>query len=174
MIRSTLARLGGLFLTTTVFGACSLLAPYDQTFMCSSTDDYGRCIGVEQAYDEAIGGAAPAPAVTATTLDPAEREVGYAPPPATFGATLDSARNSYKAAEYREMQKLIEQPVTPLVKPPKVLRTLIVAYPAGTTTLFSPRYIWYFANDGRFVIGDYLNQEVSGPSDALTPFNGPR
>lgn len=151
---------------------CSILAPYDQTFMCEKTDDFGRCIGVQQAYDEAIGGPIDAPG--ATPLDPRPPEerngtIGYQPP-GSPQVELSVARQAYKTAEYREMQKLIEQPVTPMVAPPKVLRTLIVAYPAGTTTLFSPRFIWYFAHDGRFVIGDYLNQDAGRESGALSPF----
>jgi conjugal transfer pilus assembly protein TraV len=169
MIRNLSA---GIILGLAVSG-CSILAPYDQKFMCEATDDYGRCIGVEQAYNEAIGGRVDPSATTAMGpgLQEADGTTGYQPA-GSPQMELSAARQAYKAAEYREMQKLIEQPVTPMVKPPKVLRTLIVAYPDGTTTLYSPRFIWYFAHDGRFVIGDYLNQAEDAESGALTPFSG--
>jgi len=45
--------------------------------------------------------------------------------------------------------------VTPLVRPPQVLRTLIVSYTVGES-LYMPRYVFYFADEARFVIGDYF------------------
>jgi len=54
------------------------------------------------------------------------------------------------------MAGLIEAPVTPLVKAPTVLRTLVVSYTAERT-LFMPRYVYYFADEARFVMGETLN-----------------
>ena len=82
-----------------------------------------------------------------------------------------SGREVYKENEYRELAALIEEPTTPIVRPPKVLRTLVVSYPSGQT-LYMPRYIVYFADEARFVVGDYLND--TKPETATVFPNGKR
>ena len=150
---------------------CALFNPYDSEFMCSATDDYGRCLDVDGAYAEAVEGKKNTP-----------RRKGKAPVDDDTARAQDDARqaqensaySAYKDSEYREMRKLLEQPVTPLVRPPKVLRTLITAYPSNDRTLYTPRYVFFFADEGQFVIGDYLN--TLPPADApghLQPFGAP-
>lgn len=122
---------------------CALFNPYDSEFMCSATDDYGRCVDDD----------------TAQAQDDARH------------AEETRAYSAYKDSEYREMRKLLEQPVTPLVKPPKVLRTLITAYPSNDRTLYTPRYVFFFADEGQFVIGDYLNAAPPSRDEGnLLPF----
>lgn len=133
-----------------VLSGCALFNPYDSKFMCSATDDYGRCVDVDGAYADAVAGRKNPPKHRAK-----EQAEGATPDESI--AQEAAAYSAYKDAEYREMRKLIDQPVTPLVKPPKVLRTLITAYPSSERTLYTPRYVFYFADEGQFVIGDYLN-----------------
>lgn len=150
---------------------CALFNPYDSEFMCSATDDYGRCVDVDDAYAEAIEGRKTPP-----------KRKGKAPVDDDTGQASDQLRrtdetraySAYKDSEYREMRKLLDQPVTPLVKPPKVLRTLITAYPSNERTLYTPRYVFYFADEGQFVIGDYLNAAPPRRDEAnLQPFGAP-
>ncbi|MEO8755268.1 MAG: TraV family lipoprotein, partial [Casimicrobiaceae bacterium] len=75
-----------------------------------------------------------------------------------------------REARYRELAGLIENPVTPLVQPPKVLRTLIVSYSAGDA-LYMPRYVYYIAEDAKFVLGDYLQN--SPAERTMYPNGGP-
>lgn len=150
---------------------CALFNPYDSEFMCSATDDYGRCVDVDGAYADAIEGRKNAP-----------RRTGKAAVDDETARAQDGARHedeghaysAYKEAEYRELRKLLDQPVTPLVKPPKVLRTLITAYPSNDRTLYTPRYVFFFADEGQFVIGDYLNAVPPARDEAnLQPFGAP-
>ena len=165
--------LGALALLLSLAG-CKTLVPYESTFMCEKSRDYGKCMDVQQAYEDALGSAPRNPA----QLKPGSREpeLRYkaetrATPPGTRPAigvppsgeprllrtalTL-SPEELYRDREYRELAGLIEQPVTPVVKPPKVLRTLIVSYTAGES-LYMPRYVYYLADEARFVLGDYLS-----------------
>jgi conjugal transfer pilus assembly protein TraV len=150
---------------------CAVFNPYDSEFMCSATDDYGRCLDVDGAYAEAVEGRKNPP-----------RRNGKA---VVDDATADEqdgmrhvqetrAYSAYKDSEYREMRKLLDAPVTPLVKPPKVLRTLITAYPSNDRTLYTPRYVFFFADEGQFVLGDYLNAAPPARDEAsLQPFGAP-
>jgi conjugal transfer pilus assembly protein TraV len=140
---------------------CAIFSPYDNEFMCSATDDYGQCIDVGGAYDDALAGRKSRGAQSV----PKSPE---APAPDT------ASRSEYKAAEYRELRKLLEAPVTPLVKPPKVLRTLVMAYPSGDGTLYTPRYVFFFADEGGFVLGDYLNATPpETATETLSPLGAP-
>jgi conjugal transfer pilus assembly protein TraV len=182
---------------------CKTLVPYESTFMCEKSRDFGRCMDVQQAYEDALGAAPANPA----QLQPGAKEPEFrykganaAKPtkrsgaqPALGGAGSQEPRllrttltlspeELYRDREYRELAGLIEQPVTPVVKPPKVLRTLIVSYTAGES-LYMPRYVYYFADEARFVLGDYLSpkDEVkqvfpNGPATAprTDPKTGPK
>lgn len=140
--------------------ACSVIAPYDNEFQCERNQDYGKCTDVQGAYTDALGGRMDAPAAAAGDRKEARP---------SEDATGRHAISRYKAAEYREMARLIEEPVTPLVIPPKVLRTLVIAYPTGEKTLYLPRYIYHFASDGRFVMGDYLNTKKPDNGSVMYP-----
>lgn len=150
---------------------CALFNPYDSEFMCSATDDYGRCMDVDGAYAEAIEGRKNPPklkgkAAVGDDTAQVQDELRHSDETRAYSA--------YKDSEYREMRKLLEQPVTPLVKPPKVLRTLITAYPSNDRTLYTPRYVFFFADEGQFVIGDYLNAAPPSRDEGnLLPFGAP-
>ena len=151
-----------------LMSGCALFNPYDSEFKCSATDDYGRCVDVDEAYADALAGRKVQRRLRdrkssadddQTVADQTAREAQQA-----------ASYSAYKDAEYREMRKLLDQPVTPLVKPPKVLRTLITAYPSNERTLYTPRYVFYFADEGKFVLGDYLNAAPGNTPDNLMPF----
>lgn len=166
MLIHSIGRLGAAFgLSTIAFtlSSCSLLAPFDSKFQCERSRDFGKCTDVQGAYTDALGG----------QVDPEHpiEEPNTAKDKKHKTESVDIARtreddavgrsnlNRYKAAEYAEMAGLIEKPITPVIAPPKVLRTLVVAYATPEKTLFLPRYVYYFVSEGNFVMGDYLNAE---------------
>ena len=141
---------------------CSIFVPYDSEFSCPGTTDYGKCLSVEGAYSEALGGAVEADAVASEDVAGDKAKSKEKPKSRVAGESQALGRaavNRYKAAEYAELAKAIESPITPMVLPPKVLRTLVIAYATGEKTLYMPRYVYFFANDGAFVLGDYLSRE---------------
>lgn len=161
MIRTLVASVALLTLS-----GCALFVPFESEFMCEATNEYGQCITVEGAYDQALGGKqpegkAPKPSKKRKGKDKGEAEDEPAPDAEAY--------SRYRAAEYDRMSALMEGPVTPLVRPPKVLRTLVVAYSEADRTLYSPRFIFYFADEGGFVFGDYLNAVEDQSSRTLYP-----
>jgi conjugal transfer pilus assembly protein TraV len=146
-----------LILTMVVaLAGCSTLNPYHSEFMCAASENHGKCESVNQAYTEALdkkaakkqGAVAPAAPAAETTVRAAD---------GTFIKTAQlTGEERYHDAEYRKLAALVEEPVMPIVKQPTVLRTLILSYPAGES-LYMPRYVMYFADAPKFVIGEYLN-----------------
>lgn len=166
-------RAAALVLMMASLAGCKALVPYDSQFACAKSQDYGKCMDVQSAYEDAVAaepatvsrdkGAAKAPKLDYRTRPVASDKTGAkgkskaAPTgrvtPVEFVPETAMAR--YRNAQYSEMAQLIESPVTPLVKPPKVLRTLIVSYSAGNS-LYMPRFVYYIAEESKFILGDYL------------------
>jgi conjugal transfer pilus assembly protein TraV len=167
---------------------CKALIPYDSKFACEGTQDFGRCMDVQTAYEDALGSAQ-----TTQARDKAGESApkwdyrGGGTKSGTANPTLQRKRTSttkgtqvafvprsteelYRQSQYRELAGLIEEPVTPMVQPPKVLRTLIVSYSAGDS-LYMPRYVYYLADEAKFVLGDYLKGD--GVHKTVYPNSGP-
>jgi conjugal transfer pilus assembly protein TraV len=167
-------RFFGALIGLLALSGCKTLVPYDSEFSCQANQDFGRCMNVQEAYDDALG----------TAADTEKRDkTGKAAPkwdyrnsgssrgaqgtstlqrrkPGTNGkgkATLITVNSAdlYRESRYRELAGLIEETVTPIVQAPKVLRTLIVSYSANDT-LYMPRYVYFLADEAKFVLGDYL------------------
>lgn len=155
-----------LALVALTLAGCKTLVPYDSEFACAKSHDYGQCMDVQSAYDDARShqatqsttkgipagqsGARAATASAATGIPERRGDLIHDP-------LLDTdPAQRLRDTRYRELAGLIEDPVTPVVQAPRVLRTLIVAYSAGDT-LYLPRYVYYFAEEAKFVLGDYLD-----------------
>lgn len=116
-----------LILCLLLVSGCS---PYASKFQCPDTDP-GKCVPVEQAYLESKG-----------TWRP-ER-----------GSELEPALDAYRSAFFSRVAGLLEEPVAPLVVPPKVMRMLLLPYRGADNELYMPRYTYFFVDEARFVLGE--------------------
>jgi conjugal transfer pilus assembly protein TraV len=154
-----------------LLSGCSLFSPFDSKFQCQRSRDYGKCTNVAGAYDDAVnsddgqGEVAHAQHQSGDDHDSGAAE-RHDPAEGDRGRTN---LNRYKTDEYGAMAAIIEQPVVPVVTPPKMLRSLVVAYATAEKTLYMPRYIYYFVTDGSFVLGDYLNVEKPKDGGVMYP-----
>lgn len=147
----------------------SLMSPYSEKFSCKN-DDHGQCIHPEHAYEDAVAGIASKsdPAVTNDKKmlrgRPAEngRRRGRSGNP---GTGVAAAYGSYRDSVYRELKGLIEAPVTPMLKPARTVRTLILPYAdrQRPDRLYMPRYVYSVVDKPVWVVGGTL---VSSPSQA--------
>lgn len=151
--------------------ACAGVTPYDADFSCRSTD-YGQCVHPEGAYALALakgGGTRDASAIAAEPVNRRQRRTraerrqapqGADPAPAS-PAVPATPYDGYQQAVYRELSGMIDQPVTPMLTQPKVVRTLIMPYadtaPGGA--LYMPRFVYSILEGPRFVLGDYLSDQ---------------
>lgn len=75
----------------------------------------------------------------------------------------------YEVNRKEELAKLIQEPIVPLKTPDKVLRVLMLPYVDKNNLLQTSNFIFVKVDDGKWIIGDYLNQEVEISSKTLTP-----
>lgn len=155
----------------------SLMSPYSEKFSCKNSD-HGQCIHPDKAYADAVAGRASRsdPSVTRdkTMLKPAQGRVqnGAHATPTTSRAQAKTASPSayqgYRDSVYRELQGLIEAPVTPMLRPSRTVRTLIMPYAdrARPDRLYMPRYVYSLLDRPQWVIGDYLVEPVSPAAKA--------
>ena len=66
----------------------------------------------------------------------------------------------YEVNRKEELAKLIQEPIVPMKTPDKVLRVLMLPYVDKNNLLQTSNFIFVKVDDGKWIIGDYLNQEV--------------
>jgi conjugal transfer pilus assembly protein TraV len=156
----------------------SIMSPYSEKFSCKNSD-HGQCIHPEQAYEDAVAGrpSRSDPTVTNDRKLLKNARSTAAPPPASPGARHHgrsgeagsaSAFEGYRDSVYRELQGLIAQPVTPMLKPPRTVRTLILPYAdrQRPDRLYMPRYVYSILDAPNWVVGDYLVTPISPAAQA--------
>jgi len=153
-------------------GGCAL-TPYEEEFACEGTDDYGRCVSVAGAYEQAVTGEPQGYPITRDRDGEEQMLEAYGEGDEEMGGLSDAQRKkqsewsryvSYRAAMYQKMKKLITDPVTPMVKQPSVVRTLILNYETGGdgNPLFMHRFVYFFGDDPKWVLGQEQGQTTEG------------
>ena len=147
----------------------SIMSPYSEKFSCKN-DDHGQCIHPEKAYADAVAGVASKsdPAVTRDRKLLKDGKSARGSGGSGSGRAASGAFAGYRDSVYRELQGLIEQPVTPMLKPPRSVRTLILPYAdrQRPDRLYMPRYVYSLVERPQWVVGDYLVAPVSPASRA--------
>ena len=134
----------------------SAMSPYSEKFSCKNRD-HGQCIHPERAYSDAVAG-------ISSKSDPSvTNDHRGAVRPTSSGSTRTRGSAiapylDYRGSIYRELQGLIEAPVTPMLRPGRTIRTLILAYAdsARPDRLYMPRYVYSILEKPQWVVGDYL------------------
>lgn len=151
----------------------SMMSPYSEKFSCKNSD-HGQCIHPDKAYEDAVAGrpSRSDPAITndkkllqghgdMANEDGASSRAGGKPMPGANGAF-----GTYRDSVYRELQGLIDQPVTPMLKPSQAVRTLILPYAdrQRPDRLYMPRYVYSILDKPQWVVGGYLVEPVAPSS----------
>jgi conjugal transfer pilus assembly protein TraV len=149
----------------------SMMSPYSEKFACKN-NDHGQCIHPDRAYADAVAGrrSRSDPLVTRDKAmlrnSRAERAVARR---AARGSKAEVAPYlGYRDSVYRELQGLVEAPVTPMLRPGRTVRTLILPYAdrERPERLYMPRYVYSVLESPIWVVGDYLVNPVSRASRA--------
>lgn len=145
----------------------SLMSPYPEKFSCKN-DDHGQCIHPERAYEDAVAGVASKsdPAVT-NDRKKLRDQSAEARVRVSGKEAVPSAYAGYRASVYQELKGLIEAPVTPMLKPARTIRTLILPYAdrQRPDRLYMPRYVYSIVDKPVWVVGGTL---VAPPSQAAS------
>lgn len=135
----------------------SAMSPYPEKFSCKNSD-HGQCIHPEKAYADAVAG-------RISKSDPRVTNGGKAVDSGGHVGAQRSGRSvpadgylNYRSSVYRELQGLVEAPVTPMLRPGRAVRTLILPYAdrERPDRLYMPRYIYSILDKPQWVVGDYL------------------
>jgi len=109
--------------------------PYKPNFNCPYNES-GKCVSMTGAYDESRKGD---PHLTNPALGPAKAQ---AP---------GSGEKAYQESVYKKLTGLLEEPKTPLIAPPKVMRVLLLPY-KNERDLYMYRYAYFVVDDFRWVL----------------------
>ncbi len=121
---------------------CSLLNPYQGEFPCPQAEK-GKCQPLKAAYEDSLkkcpGGNCGNTAAAA-------------------GRTMKEgiAEAAYQQEVFATLRGLLEKPRAPMTVPPKVMRVLLLPYRGDANELYMARYLYFFSEDPRWIMGEYL------------------
>ena len=149
----------------------SMMSPYSEKFACKN-NDHGQCIHPERAYADAVAGrrSRSDPSVTRDKAMLQDAKAAATAMGRSGRRTKGQAAPylGYRDSVYRELQGLVEAPVTPMLRPGRTVRTLILPYAdrERPERLYMPRYVYSVLDSPIWVVGDYLVNPVSPASHA--------
>lgn len=145
---------------------CSLI-PFADESACSLEGNYGQCINGEQAYEEAISGEE----IFGNYIgedgivqeSPTESNKNGSSSEGTlhsdkFSHVKDKSFIRMKDSIYNEIKGLVDEPITPMLRPTKVVSTLILNYQSSgdKTNQYMPRYVISILKEPEFILNQYM------------------
>ncbi|MCP3732758.1 TraV family lipoprotein [Sphingomonas sp. MG17] len=164
----------------------SVMSPYSEKFSCKN-NDHGQCIHPEQAHADAVAGIVSKSDPAVTHDRSILRDQGTVASVTRRGKAPPSAYGGYRDSVYAELKGLLEAPVTPMLKPARTVRTLILPYAdrQRPDRLYMPRYVYSILDKPAWVVGGTLVSpssraaqapmlgQVQEPSAETAPLAGP-
>lgn len=145
-----------------MLSGCSWMFPYENEFGCPRKDFMGKCVNSMQAYEEITTGNKKAPYAQPASLrdddaddsrDSDEKVEGRSP-------HSQSGYINYVQQNYEQQRKLLEKPVTPLLKSPTVLEILVMSRRSEDgNSLYGNRYMHVIVENAEFIFGDYMKKK---------------
>jgi conjugal transfer pilus assembly protein TraV len=114
--------------------------PYGSSFNCKMTEN-GKCITMTGAYRESLQ-------PKDSKNDRGQKEK------AGEVRDLEALEATYQGSLYKKLSGLLEEPDTPVIAPPKVMRVLLLPYKGTDKELFMYRYAYFLVDDYSWVLGD--------------------
>jgi len=146
---------------------CSIY-PYKERFACENLNDYGRCLDVKGAYSVATTGVMqgePVKKGAGLRSDKKKAEQGSVNNVGTEqGARSQLGQDALETQRYTLLKQNVDNPKLPVVKQPKVVRTLILNYSDHLTVgspLYGHRYVYFFGSDPQWEISPFQRQQQS-------------
>jgi conjugal transfer pilus assembly protein TraV len=134
----------------TALGCGAIFNPYNSKFNCPETDK-GKCVSVNAAYEESVRD-------PAKVRSQEEQKGKKGKSEEEERAVEQTPEKLYEEALFKELTGLIDDPRTPMVAPPRVVRVLLLPYRGENNELFMLRYVYFFVDEHRWILGDYLNK----------------
>jgi len=130
-------------LVATLVAGCSTVGeainPYSSSFNCKMTES-GKCITMTGAYKQSLQ--------PKDSKDDRKWKEKAGDP--------DTLQATYQGSLYKKLSGLLEEPETPVIAPPKVMRVLLLPYKGTDKELFMYRYAYFVVDDYSWVLGDTI------------------
>jgi conjugal transfer pilus assembly protein TraV len=141
----------GSFLVILGLSGCvsKIMNPYGGDFSCPQTEK-GKCVPIQQAYWESLQ--------ERTEIKENKRKENET----SFNIFLQDAEENYgkyNEALLKKLQQMLENPKTPVLIPPQVVRVLILPYAVERDTFYSGRYAYIIVEDSQWVFHNILNMQ---------------
>ena len=153
-MRKTFFLIASLLLSMTVSGCATvgdMMNPFESEFSCKKSDTSGQCGSLATTYQRDV-----TEYKEQHNIQPEDQsdkgEKGKVP---TL-SFADKAESQYKSAKLNRMTQMLNEPVTPVVAPPTVIRILILPYRDEDNGLNLMRYSYLMVDKPQWVMGDYL------------------
>ena len=82
---------------------------------------------------------------------------------------IEKKESMYEHKRKAELSKIIEAPTIPVKTPDKILRVMMMPYVDKSDILQTSSYLFVKVDEGRWILGEYLNDGKVEESQNLTP-----
>jgi len=159
----------GIFLAILSLGfsgcASKIMNPYSEDFSCPQTEK-GKCVPIKQAYLESLQQQGKQDFLFMPTPSVEEKQKGNE---ASFSMQnifpqdpFFETYSKYNEALMQKLQQMLENPKTPVLIPPQVVRVLILPYAVERDSFYGERYAYIIVEGPQWVFHNILNlQEES-------------
>lgn len=151
-MRNQAARILAMLASALLTASCSTLNPYHEDTMCPARNDFGKCVSMSEAYEK-----------TLNEDDTSDSQKGNENAKGNGTAVTQTrggkaSEKEYREQLYREIGSLLKQPTTPILRPPKVRRVLVMPYKDGA--LFMPRYVYIMIDKPEWILRELPEAQV--------------
>ena len=90
-----------------------------------------------------------------------------------FSHVKDKSYIRMKDSVYNEIKMMVDNPVTPMLRPTKVVSTLVLNYQSNgdKTTMYGHRYVYSILKDSEFILNQYMLKSESSTLGFLEQYS---
>jgi len=125
---------------------CAVFNPYNDEFQCPDVDK-GECTSMQNAYKKSISPLERKDKCGDCVKDRKDKTVTKK----ETKETTEDIRYNYQNNLYNKMTALIQNPQSPMVAAPDVMRVLIMSYTGPENILYSYRYVYVFVTEPKWI-----------------------
>jgi len=142
-----------------MFSGCAILNPYEDSFSCPERES-GKCVSVEDAYEEALSGNNNGDGYSVTTTTRRGRIIENKGRDTNKPDESSDVELTYQKQMFKKLKGLLEKPTTPLMIPPTVMKVLFLPYKDEDNRLYMTRYVYCIVDKAQWVMGNDLPEGV--------------
>ncbi len=139
-----------------ISGCAAIFNPYNSEFSCPETNK-GACVSTTEAYKRSLSGE------DETNLELCKDGKCEKVDKSSANGKVHEGMNGQSGAPesvyqknlFRELTALIEEPETPIIAPPNVVRILLLSYTGEDNQFYGWRYVYFMDGSPKWVYGTF-------------------